>query len=180
MSVLEEYQKQIENPATNNEYPEEMQYDGLTESDRKLYEEVLNKMRSGMNKANADMKKNSLFKGSIVDEVDGIIQNKKFRKTEEMATAYKTGNMYTVSEPISLFLEGYRCPHCGRLMLEDGMDDNGLIKYSCQNCGYTEETPSQMHFSFGSSYIKIPISEQYGKILREIFIESYKNKNKNI
>ena len=58
MSFLDEY-KRLAESETDNEFPEQMEHDGLSESDRDMYEEVLNKMRSDMDKANEAMKKNA-------------------------------------------------------------------------------------------------------------------------
>ena len=58
MSFLDEY-KRLAESETDNEFPEQMEHDGLSESDRDMYEEVLNKMRSDMDKANEEMKKNA-------------------------------------------------------------------------------------------------------------------------
>ena len=142
MNLLEEYQKLMETE-TDNEFPEEMQHDGLSESDRNVYEEVLNKMRADMDKANEEMRKNSKSWGTICEEVNGSIQNKTFKIDNEMMNKVKntykvephsltsTGvKMYRVSEPIGFFIDGFRCPHCQRLMHVENES------YVCSVCGY--------------------------------------------
>ena len=185
MNLLEEYQKLME-AETDNEFPEEMQHDGLSESDRNVYEEVLNKMRADMDKANEEMRKNSKSWGCICKEVNGSIQNKTFKLNEDMlleklnrqelqsnASKSNGGNMRAVSEPIGFMVEGFRCPKCGRLMYQNGN------MFVCPSGDYTEETGGkEMRFYFvDSTYTKTPLSYEDNKYMCDIFNRAHNKKS---
>lgn len=172
MSFLDKY-KDVANEMENNQFPENMQYNGLTENDREMYEQVLKNMREDMNKANEEMKKNSSSWGNVCKEVNGSIQNNTFKMNEEMLrskfAASTNGKMKAISEPIGFMIEGFRCPQCGRLMYEE----NG--KFECSGCGYTEESESHMRFVIiDSSYTKMPLPSEYNEQLCEIFRKTNK------
>lgn len=174
MNLLDEYQKLLSDE-TDNEFPDEMQNDGLTESDRALYEEVLSQMRSDMDKANEEMKSKSPTWAKAIAANDGSVKNKTYKMTDEMlknkVTGRSEGKMMLVSEPIGLYVEGFRCPKCGNLMYDDES------RFNCSVCGYTEETDFRMKISFiDSTYNKIPIDEQYTNLLRDMLNNSIKNR----
>ena len=161
MNLLKEYLKLAEDE-TNNEFPEEMQNEGLTEEDRELYEEVLAKMRNDMDEATQRMKE------GIYTDSSGSIENKSYKLSDEMKRfsnpQYENGKMKFVSEPIGFCIETYRCPKCGRLMFEN---DN---KFYCSNCGHNESGNEHMRFVLvDSTYTKIPLGEEYNETLCEMF-----------
>lgn len=172
MGLLDEY-KNLTNEMEDNQFPEDMQYDGLTENDREMYEQVLKNMREDMSKANEEMKKNSSSWGNVCKEVNGSIHNNTFKMSEEMLrsklAASSNGKMKAVSEPIGFMIEGFRCPQCGRLMYEeDG-------KYECPGCGYSEESEKHMRFVIiDSTYTKIPLPNEYNTELCEFFRKANK------
>ena len=178
MSLLDEYKKLTEDGSVDNDFPENMEHEGLTEDDRVLYEDVLNKMRADMDKANEEMMKSTKSWGDVCEEVDGRIQNKSYRLNEEMlmnklnqgtiqsaASKSEGGRMHGVSEPIGLFVEGFRCPKCGRLMYEeDG-------QFVCSNCGYSENGNGlHMCFSFvDKTYTKTPLAPEDNELFVGMF-----------
>ena len=177
MSFLDEY-KRLAELETDNEFPDHMEHDGLSESDRDMYEEVLNKMRSDMEKANEDMRKNAGSWGDVCEEVNGTIQNKTYKMNSEMlmnklnegnlknaASKAEGGRMHGVSEPMGLFVEGFRCPKCGKLMYEEGS------RFVCPGCGYNEESDGRhMQFYFvDNTYTRTPFFQDDNYHMCEMF-----------
>ena len=177
MSFLSEY-KRLAESETDNEFPEQMEHDGLSESDRDMYEEVLNKMRSDMDKANEEMKKNAKSWGDVCHTTEnGGIQNNTYAFSEEMRKKNRTnygnqqpivngdGTTRRVSEPLGFYIDGYRCPKCGRLMY----GDNG--EFICGGCGYSEAKNGRtIQFCFiDSSYIKTPFAPEDNESMNAMF-----------
>ncbi|MBP5723701.1 MAG: hypothetical protein J6X18_09045 [Bacteroidales bacterium] len=175
MNLLEEYQKLV-NGETDNEFPETMQYDGLSEGDRDMYEEVLNKMRADMDKASKDMRKKSSSWGDVCEEVNGEIQNKKYKMSEDMirqrnaAQFGQFGKMVSTFEYFGLSAETFRCPKCGKVMYEDGE------QFVCSSCGYSEESNGR-HTKFyftDKEYNRIPLAVQDN----DFFVQMIRRANK--
>ena len=176
MSFLDEY-KRLAEAETDNEFPEHMEHDGLSESDRDMYEEVLNKMRADMDKANEDMRKNAGSWGDVCEEVNGTIQNKTYKidtdklmgqmnkKSLDSIVRTGDGKMKNVSEPMGLFVEGFRCPKCGKLMYENG---NVFV---CGGCEYSEESEGRhMQFHFvDNTYTKTPFAPEDNEKMNAMF-----------
>ena len=177
MNLLEEYQNLIEEENTDNKFPESMQYDGLTEDDREMYEKVLKEMREGMDKANEDMKKKSSAWGDVCQEVGGKIENKTYKFSEGLLRS-KTqqnanGKMRPVTEPIGFMVDGFRCPKCGRLMYQNGS------QYDCSGCGYTEDSKIGMQFYIvDNTFTKTALPQEYNNTLCEIFRQANKTTRK--
>ena len=174
MSFLDEY-KRLAESETDNEFPEQMEHDGLSESDRDMYEEVLNKMRSDMDKANEEMKKNAKSWGDVCHTTEnGGIQNNTYKMDEAMLRSKviqtPDGKMRPVSEPLGLMVDTFRCPKCGKLMYEY----NG--KFECRNCGYSENSDSHMQFYFiDNTYSKTPLPSYYNDKLCQAFAMGHYN-----
>ena len=180
MSFLDEYKNMIGND-TNNDFPETMEYDGLTENDREMYEEVLGQMRADMDKANEEMRKKSGSFGKVCEEINGRIKNNTYKLNEEMLRSKlnekslqsyvdQNGKMRPVNEPFGFMIDSFRCPKCGKLMYEE----NG--SFICGSCGYTEETDLHMKFYFiDNTFTKTPIPEPFNTMLCEAFADSNKN-----
>lgn len=180
MSFLDEY-KRLAETETDNEFPEHMEHDGLSESDRQIYEEVLSKMRADMDKANEDMRKNANCWGDVCEEINGSIQNKTYKMNAEMlmnkmnegnlkgVISKSEGKMYAVSEPFGLFVEGFRCPKCGKLMYSE---ENRFV---CP-CGYNEEgNEKRMQFYFvDNTYTRTPLAKEDNYRMCEMFRKANK------
>jgi rubrerythrin len=177
MSFLDEY-KRLTESETDNEFPEQMEHDGLSESDRGMYEEVLNKMRADMDKANDDMKKNAKSWGDVCHTTEnGEIHNNTYALSEEMRKKNRVnygsqqpivngdGTTRRVSEPFGLYIDGYRCPKCGRLMYEEP------DAFVCGSCGYLESRAGrtiQFHF-IDSSFVKTPFAPEDNERMNAMF-----------
>lgn len=182
MSLLDEY-KNLVGEETDNEFPEHMEHEGLTESDREMYETVLSQMRSQMEQANEDMRKNAKSWGDVC-EVEGTgITNKTYKMNGEMlmnklneqslqhaASKSEGGRMHGVSEPMGLFVEGFRCPKCGRLMFEE---ENIFV---CPACSYKEESEGKhMQFYFvDNTYTKTPFPTEINNTFVQMFTKGNK------
>ncbi len=182
MSFLDEY-KRLAKAETDNEFPEHMEHDGLSESDRGMYEEVLNKMRADMDKANEDMKKNSGSWGDVCEEVNGNIQNKTYAMSEEIKQKrtnygnqkpiiYGDGTTKRVSEALGLYFDGYRCPKCGRVMYEEPE------AFVCGSCGYSETRDGRnIQFYFiDSSFVKTSFAPEDNERMNAVFRRANQNK----
>ena len=182
MGLLDKYQNLL-NEESDNKFPEgiEQTY-GLTEDDREMYEKVLNDMRAEMEKANEDMRKKSSSWGDVCQEVNGEIQNKTYNINDEIRAKMNENvvrsqtvqspdaKMHPVSEPFGFFVEGFRCPKCGRLMYQDGG------KFVCKNCGYSEESDACMQFYFvDNTYTKVPLPALYNNKMCEAFAKGQFN-----
>ncbi len=182
MSLLDEY-KNLVGEETDNEFPEHMEHEGLTESDREMYETVLSQMRSQMEQANEDMRKNARSWGDVCEVSGTGIENKTYKRTEEMLRQsqntphpqYGTGKAFAVSEPFGLAVDGFRCPKCGTLMYENGGE------FVCPSCEYKEETDGRhMWFNFvDNKYRKTPFPTEVNDTFIQMYIRGNKQ-NKNI
>lgn len=176
MSFLDEY-KRLAESETDNNFPEQMEHDGLSESDREMYEEVLSKMRSDMNKANEEMKKNAKSWGDVCHATEnGRIQNSTYALSEEMLksrTSHEPKNQFVnedgttkrVSEAIGFYVDAYRCPNCGRMMYEANE------KFVCGSCGHSEATAGRriQFYFYDSSFAKTPFASEDNESMNAVF-----------
>ena len=177
-SILDLYKKELEN-STDEEFPEQMQGNGLSAEDEEAYKKALQTLRSEIDEYNNELKTKKV---SGVSEAiayaneDGVIKNRSYKiNTDKLSEEYQRsitnnsdGGMIRVSEPFGFSMDAYRCPKCGSLLkMERGNDKNRFFCPLCDYEEYSEKKP--VYYLVENTLKRIPLSEELQEKIQEIF-----------